>query len=1005
MCDIPGKDPMPIRSVRLRSPLVLVANSGNLQSQLDGLASREGFPRSPYEIEAHLNALNAAGGVPITLEEPRRGGTDWSVLVHTRHYMIRLFLTTLRKDAYSIASISPLHLRDHQRLAKGYLATQTSRWMVVSSVDRIPAGADPGWGVLVGGWNAVSASLATAPPPTQDEHGFLRTLGQVIDATERITTAIEASATYSYREVMPTGGARSGAMQSYKFTLSGSVTPDDGTFVQVVTRASSGVGTVRARGQVTQASGMQVTIRFDEPVDWGDLQGQGEISTTANSVVYRMQREALRQLRTGQARNPGLLQAVVEGEARLPVSPQGRPNALDASTEPEFDLKSGQREAFDKALANPDVLAVIGPPGTGKTTTITEIVRAAARRRERVIVCSQNNRAVDNVVGRLPGDLLAIRVGNEARVTEEGLPYLLPRMASDLRDEMLAKSRRKLTAYERLDDAESWAGELASSNRALVQARVKQTQALDQLDSARRAAGGPATEELDTCAAAHDRARRSADRSEARVRRLQQLSARVAPWSAWILIGWLFALLCARWNEKCETERVRSGVLAEALRATAESLAAAQTRLIDATKDVPAVIAAKMAADDAVTRAEQSRSAALMAARSAIQAIEGTGVAPPRVRDDEDADLVAAETWLAEWLPLLAARKELLSEWVSEAAGDARQLHTELLRYADVLASTCTGAGSRPELADLDFDLALIDESGQIGIADALIPLVRAKRAVLVGDHMQLPPFLESEVDAWGQLSGDPVVTSILSKSVLELLVDSLPSDSPHVVWLTEQRRMPEVIARFASAQFYNKPLTTPSGLREHHDELFRSPLVFIDTSPLEQAKRKEQPGGNKERLNQRGYRNPCEAQLLADLAVHYARTDRDWGVIVPYKAQAELIRKLLGRRVGNPELMRRNVGTVDSFQGGERDVILYGFTRSNPDHRVGFLRELRRVNVAITRAKMQLVMVGDMETLTAARDAGFRNLAQSLRDHVAGSGELVPYDVARSRLRKGQIA
>ena len=114
-------------------------------------------------------------------------------------------------------------------------------------------------------------------------------------------------------------------------------------------------------------------------------------------------------------------------------------------------------------------------------------------------------------------------------------------------------------------------------------------------------------------------------------------------------------------------------------------------------------------------------------------------------------------------------------EWAHEAAGDASQLHPELLRYADVLASTCTGAGSRPELAELDFDLAIVDESGQIGVADALIPLVRAKRAVLVGDHMQLPPFLNSEVDAWGQHVGDPIVKSVLAKSALELLVDALP--------------------------------------------------------------------------------------------------------------------------------------------------------------------------------------------------------------------------------------
>lgn len=140
---------------------------------------------------------------------------------------------------------------------------------------------------------------------------------------------------------------------------------------------------------------------------------------------------------------------------------------------------------------------------------------------------------------------------------------------------------------------------------------------------------------------------------------------------------------------------------------------------------------------------------------------------------------------------------------------------------------------------------------------------------------------------------------------------------------------------------------------------------------------------------------------MLADLAVHYDQASSDWGVIVPYLAQAELIRLLTGRS-GDADKVRLNVGTVDSFQGGERDVILYGFTRSNPERRVGFLSELRRVNVAITRARMQLVLVGDLETLTDARDPGFRRLARALRDYAAGNGEIISHDTARSRLRAG---
>ena len=196
------------------------------------------------------------------------------------------------------------------------------------------------------------------------------------------------------------------------------------------------------------------------------------------------------------------------------------------------------------------------------------------------------------------------------------------------------------------------------------------------------------------------------------------------------------------------------------------------------------------------------------------------GMPLPVVSDGDDATLVAAERWLTRWLPVLGARRNLLAEWIKEASGDTSQLYPELLRYADVLASTCTGAGSRPELADLDFDLAIVDEAGQIGVADALIPLVRARRAILVVDHMQLPPFLDSEVDVWGKHATDPIVQNMLKKSALEIVVEALPPASPNVVWLTEQRRMPEVIATFASQQFYQGRLETPAGLRQHRGGL-----------------------------------------------------------------------------------------------------------------------------------------------------------------------------------------
>ena len=605
----------------------------------------------------------------------------------------------------------------------------------------------------------------------------------------------------------------------------------------------------------------------------------------------------------------------------------------------------------------------------------------------------------------MPEELLAVRVGNEARVTAEGIPYLLQRQAADLRTQILNKSLIRLKDYDALGDAEGWTAELAQHNVTLTAARRDEAEALSNLDSVRQAVGGSATEAVIRLTKAHATREREARHSAAKAAQLRHLSKQAAARSMWVIIGWLFGLLSHRWTRKADTERARASVLASALHNAAAELAAAQRNLIEVTRDVPAVIAAKTAADTATTQASQLHAAAHHAARSALDLVAPMDATPPPVGGADDAELAAAQRWLTGRLPVLAARQDLLAKWIDDASADSTQLHPELLRYARILASTCTGAGSRPELADLDFDLAIVDEAGQIGVTDALVPLVRARQAVLVGDHMQLPPFLDSDVEAWAKLAGDPVVQATLKKSALEMVVDALPPDSPNVVWLTEQWRMPEVIAKFASTQFYEGRLETPPRLREHRDDLFRSPLAFIDTSALDWPQRRDRSGQDRERFGQRGYDNPGEAQMLADLAVYYYQAHQDWGVIVPYLAQAQMIRRLLVGRAGDAESVRLNVGTVDSFQGGERDVILYGFTRSNPERRIGFLSELRRLNVAISRPRMQLVLVGDLETLTEARNRGFRELAGSLRDYTAGNGEIVSHNAARGRLRAGGMA
>ena len=404
-------EPMPIRLVTMPTRLVLVPRAGNLYQQFQEYSGREGFPRSPYDIVRDV--AQPRDGVPLTFSEPMPGKDDWSLLAYTRHYVVRLFLTGKYGDAYSIASVMPLRLRDHQRLAEGHLLVRAPGWLTVDTTRDIPDRVTSGWEQLVQAWDALTSDLAVTAPPTPPQEDFLRQLGDVIDATERIMTGNGDGQRYPYREVKPTGGKRSGASQLYDFTLAGARAPEERTFVEVT-------GPARARGQVTRAAGMTVTVKFDDLVDWRDLAGQGELVTTKSGVVYRMQREAIGQLRSGKARNPGVLPALIERRVR-PPTPCGQ--------QPFFPLNERQREAFGKALAAPDLLVILGPPGTGKTRTITEIVRAASAR-ERVIVCSQSNRAVDNVLKELPQGLLG-DPGRQHRTDHSRRPGLRPAAPGD----------------------------------------------------------------------------------------------------------------------------------------------------------------------------------------------------------------------------------------------------------------------------------------------------------------------------------------------------------------------------------------------------------------------------------------------------------------------------------------------------------------------------------------------------------------------------------------------
>ena len=308
------------------------------------------------------------------------------------------------------------------------------------------------------------------------------------------------------------------------------------------------------------------------------------------------------------------------------------------------------------------------------------------------------------------------------------------------------------------------------------------------------------------------------------------------------------------------------------------------------------------------------------------------------------------------------------------------RINAELFGEARVIACTLTGAANRL-LEGMKFPTLFIDEAAQALEAACWIAIRRAGRVVLAGDHCQLPPTVKS-IEA---LRGG------LGRTLMERIVELHPSA---VTLLRVQYRMNEAIMRFPSRWFYGGQVESAPEVRHRGILDLDVPLEWIDTSTMGKAEAEgnaAEPASYREEFVGESYGriNKAEAELTLDtLEAYFARIGRqrlideriDVGIISPYRAQVQYLRRLIMKREGLKPLRRSiSVNTVDGFQGQERDVILISLVRSNDSGEIGFLRDLRRMNVAITRARMKLIILGDAPTMT--RHPFYRKLWQYVEE------------------------
>ena len=286
------------------------------------------------------------------------------------------------------------------------------------------------------------------------------------------------------------------------------------------------------------------------------------------------------------------------------------------------------------------------------------------------------------------------------------------------------------------------------------------------------------------------------------------------------------------------------------------------------------------------------------------------------------------------------------------------RINAQLFGKARVIASTLVGSANRL-LEGQKFGTLFIDEAAQALEAACWIPIRRVSRVIFAGDHCQLPPTVKSYA----------ALKAGLDKTLMERIVENKPEV---VTLLKMQYRMNEEIMRFSSDWFYGNQVESAPEVKYRSILDLDIPMTWVDTSQfaVEGLQFTEEFVGESF-----GRINKAEAELtLLVLEQYFQKIGKqrilderlDVGIISPYRAQVQYLRRLLKKReFFKPYRSLISVNTVDGFQGQERDIILISLVRANDEGQIGFLRDLRRMNVAITRARMKLIILGDASTMT----------------------------------------
>ncbi len=294
---------------------------------------------------------------------------------------------------------------------------------------------------------------------------------------------------------------------------------------------------------------------------------------------------------------------------------------------------------------------------------------------------------------------------------------------------------------------------------------------------------------------------------------------------------------------------------------------------------------------------------------------------------------------------------ELQEEWMLRV-GRSSDFHAAMLASAQVVAGTCIGMAGVRGMDDVSYDLCIVDEASKATATEVLVPMSRSRKWILVGDPAQLPPFFEdASVTKLEEFDEEEVRSTLLDR-----FLGALPEHS--IARLANQHRMVKPIGDLISNAFYDGMLKSPKAKPDVViPGAFPKPVTWLSTTEMADAE---------EVRHGKSFRNDAECRVIRDALAQIDFVARkrkqvyDVALIAGYVSQVKAIQDVIRDRIQEWAGLKITCSTVDAFQGSEAEFCVYSITRSNPERRLGFLREHPRLNVALSRGRSALIIVGD---------------------------------------------